>query len=133
MVLANKVYSLFGQMLMAAKRYELALECYDKLRNCAHTFQDIITKAFALRQMSYCFIKMEKHENAVVCLKYVLAISWTIKLRELELSAFESLAVSYLYLGKLEKTRYYDARVMHGMYEQESSQTYKITVSQTLA
>ena len=104
-------------MLMAAKRYDLALDCYDKLRSSAHTFQDVITKAYALRQMSACFIKMEKHENAVVCLKYVLAIAWTIKLSELELTAFEGLAVAYLYLGKLEKTKYYDARVMHGMYE----------------
>ena len=36
-VLANKVYSLFGQMLLIAKRYELALDSYAKLRNLAHT------------------------------------------------------------------------------------------------
>ena len=75
-------------MLMAAKKFELALDCYEKLRNTAHTFKDIITKAYALRQMSHCFIKLEKHGNAVTCLKYVLAIAWTIKLTELELSAF---------------------------------------------
>ena len=33
--LADKVYSLFGQMLSAAKKYDLALEIYRKLRNCA--------------------------------------------------------------------------------------------------
>ena len=31
------------------------------------------------------------------------------------------MSVAYLYLGKIEKMKYYDARVMHGMYEQESS------------
>ena len=114
---------------MAAKQYELALQCYEKLRDCAHTFKDIITKAYALRQMSACFMKLEKHDNSVICLKYVLAIAWTIKLSELELSAYEGLAIAYLYLGSLEKTRYYDARIMMGLYEQEDSQTYKITVS----
>ena len=128
-IIAKKVYSLFGQMLLTAKRNELALECYSRLRDLAHTDRDIITKAFALRQMSHCFMKMEKHENAIIALKYVLGISWTIKLTELELSAYEGLAVAYLYLGKIEKVRYYDARVMHGMYESDKSQIYKITVS----
>lgn len=132
-VIANKVYSLFGQMLLTAKQYGLALDCYSKLQNLAHTNRDIITKAYALRQMSHCFMKMEKHENAVICLKYVLGISWTIKLTQLELSSYESMAVAYLYLGKIEKVRYYDARVMHGMYESDKSQIYKITVSQTIA
>jgi len=47
--LAHKVYSLFGQMLIAAKNFEIALELYKKLRVSAHTQKDIILKAYALR------------------------------------------------------------------------------------
>lgn len=79
--------------------------------------------------MAYCFMKLEKYENAVTSLKYVLAISWTIKLTEMELAAFYGLSVLHLYMGSIEKARYYDARVTRGIYESEKSQTYKITVS----
>ena len=48
-VLADKVYSLFGFMLLTAQKYALALEMYRKLRNCAHTHRDIISKMFALK------------------------------------------------------------------------------------
>ncbi len=48
-ILADKIYSLFGQMLMTAKKYNLALELYRKLRNCAHTHRDIVGKMFALK------------------------------------------------------------------------------------
>ena len=119
-------------MLVTAKRYELAFELYNKLRSCAHTNQDIITIAYALRQMSHCFMKEEKYENALICLKYLLSIAWTIKLSEIELQAYEGMALAYLYLRKIEKVKFYDGRIMYGIYESETSQTYKITVSQTL-
>ena len=47
--LADKVYSLFGQMLFTAKKYTLALQMYVKLRNCAHTHKDVLVKAYACR------------------------------------------------------------------------------------
>ena len=47
--LADKIYSMFGQMLLTAKKYGLALEMYSKLRNCAHTHRDVISKMYALR------------------------------------------------------------------------------------
>ena len=59
--LANKAYSMFAQMLQAAKVYPLALELFKKLRTCAHTQHDIIVKTFALKQMAFCFAKMEKY------------------------------------------------------------------------
>ena len=36
-------------MLLAAKKYGLALELYRKMRNCAHTCHDVISKMYALR------------------------------------------------------------------------------------
>lgn len=91
--LADKCYSMFAQMLLAAKVYPLALELYRKLRNCAHTHRDIIAKTFALKQMAHCFAKMEKYENAIICYKNVLALGWTIKSADAELLAYEGLAL----------------------------------------
>ena len=75
-------------MCLAASRFELAYECYEKLCNCAHTFKDIIIKVYALKQMSHCLMKLESYEQSIICLKHVLAISWTIKFRQLELVTY---------------------------------------------
>lgn len=49
--LANKVYSMFGQMLLVSRQHSLALEMFSKMRNCAHTAKDIIVKMYAYKQM----------------------------------------------------------------------------------
>lgn len=115
-------------MLLTAKRYTLALEMYRKLLNCAHTHKDVICKMYTYKQMAFCFQKIEKYENAVICYKYMLALAWTCKSMEAELSAYEGLALMHLYLGNIQKVRFYDARISHGAYEPDS-QGYSITVS----
>ena len=71
---------------------------------------------------------MEKYENAIICFKYMLALAWTCKSIEAELMAYEGLAAMHLYLGNIQKVKFYDARVTYGAYEPES-QGYTITVS----
>lgn len=119
--LADKVYSLFGQMLLAAKRYELALEMYQKLRNCAHTHKDIIGKMYALWQMGRCFAELEKYEHAIVSYKYMLALAWTSKSMEAEMAAYEALGRMHLYLGHIEKVKFYDAKISFGKMEHVNS------------
>jgi len=82
--------------------------------------------------MAFCFSNLQKHDNAIICYKYIIQIAWTVKLREMEFSAYKGLASAYIHLGKVEKVKFYDARVTLGVYESDSTQTYKITVSQCL-
>lgn len=79
--------------------------------------------------MAHVFAKLEKYENACICLKYMLALSWTCKLPEAELAAYEDLARMHLYMGNIEKVKFYDARVTYGQYEPEESQGFKVHVS----
>ena len=130
--LADKTYSLFGQMLLTAKKYHLALEMYRKLRNCAHTHKDIVSKIYALKQMAFCFEKIEKYESACICLKYLLALAWTCKSLEAEHLAYETLAKMHMYMGNIQKAKFYDARVTYGQYEPEDSQGYRVMVVTTL-
>ena len=67
--------------------------------------------------MGFCFQKLEKYENATICFKYMLALAWTVKSRDMELAAYEGLAVMHLYLGNIQKVKYYDARITHGLFE----------------
>ena len=82
--------------------------------------------------MGYCFSKMEKYENAIICFKYMLALAWACKSIEAELSAYEGLAAMHLYLGNIQKVKFYDARITNGAYEPES-QGYQITVSAVMS
>ena len=75
-------------MLYTAKKYELALELYRKLRNCAQTHRDVISKMFALHMMANCFNKLEKHSEAIICYKYLLALAWASKSQEVEIMAY---------------------------------------------
>ena len=119
-------------MLYAAKKYELALELYRKLRNCAHTHQDFVSKMYALHMMAMCFAKLEKYANAVICYKYLLAFAWTGKSRKTEIAVYERLSKMHLYLSNIEKAKFYDAKVFNGQYQSDQSQGYKVHVSNTI-
>ena len=82
--------------------------------------------------MGYTFCKMEKYESAVISFKHLLGLAWTIKSSEGELAAYEGLALMYLYLGQIQKAKFYNHRLAHGIYEPQDSQLYKISVSSTL-
>ena len=127
--LANKVYSMFGQMLLVAKKGPLAVLMYNKLMCCAHTDKDAVSKMFAYKQLGYVYCQMEKYESAIIAFKHMLAIAWTIKSSEGELAAYEGLALMNLYCGQIQKCKFFDARITNGQYEPHDSQLYKITVS----
>ena len=99
--LANKVYSMFAQMLLVSNKGELAVNMYNKMRCCAHTDKDSVTKMFAYKQMGYAFCQLEKYESAIIAFKHMLALAWTIKSCEGELAAYEGLALMYLYRGQI--------------------------------
>lgn len=119
--IACKVYSMFAQMLTVSGQYKLALQLYGKLRNCAHSDQDAVIKLFCYKQMAYANSKLKKYDTAIICFKHLLALAWTLKSAEAELAAYEGLASMHLYLGQIQKCKYYDARITHGIYESPDS------------
>ena len=119
-------------MLLVAKKGQLAILMYNKLRACAHTDNDAVTKMYAYKQMGYTYCFMEKYESAIIAFKHLLGLAWTIKSPEGELAAYEGLSLMYLYIGQIQKSKFFEARISHGYYQPYDSQLYKITVSSTL-
>ena len=70
---------MFAQMLLVAKKPNLAIQMYNKLRCCAHTDKDAVAKMFAYKQMGYVYCSLEKYESAIIAFKHMLAIAWAIK------------------------------------------------------
>ena len=75
--LVMKVYSMFAQIFLVNKQYRLANDFYNKLRNCAHSAQDIVVKMYAYKQMGHCYSRQEKYDEAIVCFKHLIALAWT--------------------------------------------------------
>lgn len=76
---------------------------------------------FALHMMANCFNKLEKHSEAIICYKYLLALAWASKSQEVEIMAYQGLRRMHLYLGNIEKVKFYDAKMLYGKYEPETS------------
>ena len=83
--------------------------------------------------MSFCFQKLEKYQNAIIALKYMLCMAWACKSTEAEYSAYEGLTRMHMYLGNMEKVKFYDAKVTLGHFEKETSKGYKVHVHNVLA
>lgn len=130
--LACKVYSMFAQMLLVAGQNYLALELYNKMCNCAQTDKDVIVKMLAYRQMGYTNSLLLKYETAVMCFKYLLSLAWACNSLEGEFAAYEGLSKMYLYIGQIEKAKFYDARISNGIYEPHDTQMFKVTMAYTL-
>ena len=58
-----------------------------------------------------------------------MALAWTIKSSEGEFASYQGLSLSYLYLGMIDKVKFFDTRINHGEYEPQESHLYRITVS----
>ena len=129
---AMKVYSMFGQIFLVNRQYRLANDFYNKLRNCAHSAQDIVVKMYAYKQMGHCFAKQEKYDEAIICFKHLIALAWTTNSPEAESAAYDALSIMHFYIGNIEKSKFYDHQFLSGLTEPETSQVRKITVTQTI-
>ena len=129
---ALKVYSMFAQVFLVNRQYRLANDFYNKLRNCAHSAQDIVVKMYAYKQLGHCYGKQEKYDEAIICFKHLIALAWITDSREAESAAYDALAIMHFYVGNIEKSKFYDHQFLNGLTEPESSQVRKITVTQTI-
>jgi hypothetical protein len=53
--------------------------------------------------------------------KKLLQLGWNLGSQSYELKAFSHLSTGYYYLQNVERTKYYQSRVLRGLVEEESS------------
>ena len=123
---------MFGQIFMVYGQYKLANDFYHRLRNCSHTAQDIVVKMYSYKQMGYCYSKLEKFDEAIVCFKHFLSLAWTTDSFDAEHAAYEALSIMQFYKGNIEKSKFYDYCFLKGITEPITSQVRKITVTQSI-
>jgi len=59
-------------MYLVMKQFKWALDFYNKMRNCAHTAQDMVAKMYSYKQMGHCYAKMQMYSQAITCFKQQL-------------------------------------------------------------
>ena len=63
----------------------------------------------------------KEYQNAIKCYKKILEIAWDQNLHAEELEAYDKIGIQYYYLGNLERSRYYNTRMMIGRLEADCS------------
>lgn len=128
-----KMYSLAGEMLIKLKQFKYACLMYSKLRNCAYTQDNHPAeyKLFALKQMSFCYIKLHEYDSALKTIKKKLQLAWVVESHTAETQCYEMMAQCYYYKGNLKKCQYYNTRYLRGISEADFSRVRKINVIQS--
>ncbi len=65
--------------------------------------------------MGLCFQKLQDYDRAIVCFKNMLHSAWLQDSFEMEMQAYEHIALQYYYLGLMEKSTQYHNRIMRGV------------------
>lgn len=95
-VLAS-VYYMLGQYRHAGKAYE-------RLKDVAYEDLDYILVMWAYKQMGLQYQKVKDYEKALVCFKTMMHLAWLHDNLEMEMQAYEHVALQYYYLGMIDKS-----------------------------
>ena len=75
---------------------------------------------------------MENYQEAILCYKYSLSMSWAVDSVEVEMACYRELCASRYHLGHVEKSKFYDDRFLSGFSEPPNSQTRQTAVQQCI-
>lgn len=132
-LLAMKMYSLAGEMLIKHSQFKLGCLMFTKLLNACYTakVQPCEYKLFALKQMAFCYLKNKEYGLALKTLKKKLQLAWVVDSCTAETACYEMMSTCYYYKGNLKKSAYYNERYLRGVTEADFSRVRKINVLQS--
>ena len=77
--------------------------------------------------MGKCYQNLKEFKKAVICYKKQLQLAWFNQNIDMEMSAYDNLAIQYFYLGELERSKYYNDRMCRGKFESNFSIVKKMS------
>lgn len=126
--LGQRIYSTFAQIFLHSKQTILALDFYQKLLNCSNTAKDLIGMMYAYFMLGQVNKMNENYQEAILCYKYALSLAWTVDSVEAEMACYRELCAARYHLGHVEKSKFYDDRVLSGHSEPQDSQSRQTAV-----
>lgn len=72
---------------------------------------------------------MQNYEDAVKASKKQLQLAWEQKNILMEICAYDNLSLDYFYLGMIEKSQYYQERMMRGKTENDKSIVKRVSTN----
>ncbi len=119
--LYKKTINIIAHVELHFKIYSKALNAFTKLRDASQESLDYVTKCFAYFQMGKCYQLLKEFQKAVICFKKQLQLAWFNNSIEMEMKAYDNLAIQYFYLGELDRSKYYNDRIYRGKFESNFS------------
>ena len=86
---------------------------------------------YAFKQMGFCMNCDKDHIMALKAFKKQLQMAWHLRHFPGEFSSYENIAITYFYMGKIEKSHYYIDRVYRGKTEAMFSVPKRISLAYT--
>lgn len=77
--------------------------------------------------MTKCYQLLKEYDKALICAKKQLVLAWHIQNSEAEIKAYGSIAIQYFHLGDVDKSKYYNDRMLRGKCEAKFSIVRKMS------
>lgn len=104
-----------------------AIECFKRLRDAAQEDKDYESKMYAYQQLGKCYQQLKDYQKAILCFKKQLQLAWLVESIEGEMNAYDNLALQYYYEGDIDKSKYYNDRMIRGKVEARFSIVRKMS------
>lgn len=102
--LAMKTYNLMGHAYMTWKQFNNAYKHFRKLKDVSRMDHDLEAAMYAFKQMGYCLNQLKEYQKATRSFKCQLQLAWHLGHLAGEMTAYENLAITNFYLGKIDKS-----------------------------
>ncbi|CAI2381397.1 unnamed protein product [Moneuplotes crassus] len=110
-----------GDMYVELRKIDEAKDIFKKLIFLADTRNKYKELMVIYQQIGYLDNVMRRYDEALIWFKKLLELAWFEKDNEAETTAYINMAISYFFMGDLDKASYYHDRMMGGKLENEKS------------
>ena len=117
----KRFYFILGLILMSFKDIRAAGTAFKRLRDVATVDQDFEVKMYAYKQLGICYQNVKEYEKSIVCFKKLLHLAWLMENIEYEMMSYDYLAIQYFYIGRLDRSKFYNDRMVRGKSESKAS------------
>lgn len=96
---------------------EHAIADFKCMRSVADDMENYHLKMLAYDSLGRCYAHFRMYSNALKCHKKQLTLAWKVNDAKEEMRSYEMIGRMYYYLGRLDKSKYYNDRSLRGKTE----------------
>ena len=105
-----------------------SIKCFELVRNIAEEIQDPKQIIEAYKMLGYALQRNKEYDKAILCYKKMMVIAWVYGIKEVEMFAYNGLAIQNFYMGQIKESSYYQERSSRGLFESDNSSNKRAAI-----